>query len=38
MDFNQLVEEIVARVAAKIEAESAPVAVPVDSGKPKLLP
>lgn len=37
MDFNQLVEEIVARVAAKIEAESAPVAVPVDSGKPKLL-
>lgn len=37
MDFNQLVEEIVARVAAKIEAESAPVAVSVDSGKPKLL-
>lgn len=37
MDFNQLVEEIVARVAAKIEAESAPVAAPVDSGKPKLL-
>jgi len=37
VDFNQLVEEIVARVAAKIEAESAPVAVPVDSGKPKLL-
>lgn len=37
MDFNQLVEEIVARVAAKIEVESAPVAVPVDSGKPKLL-